>query len=602
MIRSSLLILIGLVFVLFTSCNLFYPQGYDKIVSDSMFGNQSSSVSGSVPREGLVGEWLFNGNLNDTSGSGNHASSANYSLSPDRFNSENTAILLDINPVFVQQSATLETESMDSFSINIWFRNDITPSGFLFSLENNGYTVFTNLCLYTDNIGKIAVQNYTNSQTMGAPFADIILDMNSVAPQVWYQVTLVIDRSTETMKIYLNGQQIGSSFTVMVKNLVHPVLYFGGTGEFAMPPYCIIDDVRFYNRALTSDEVGALYHENDWSDTTGTTSSSSSIGVGAWYDLGGLLGTATPSDVILDVNSMGNLRVFCHEDGLYVMEYDSGSTDWTVSNIINGLNGLSLSGFSYGAFDSSDVYSFYNSGTGSVDVYNSGSLSFSYAGSYPHAVCKQNNSIPFFALATNNAIMGFTFPFNTSATNVVYSFGANTNVNRMVFASDGSYTYCAAETTSGLYLLRDDGGYPWTLINNFQGTTIMDAQLALDSTGNGTLAYRKSDSDSDINLIEFGSGGSSGWSSLVTLAGYIGGTIKKYALTRTDSYTFVVYTGGASTLSTFRLGAVTDTPDNIGTISAANPNSLTMKTFYGLPVVAFEDLYSGGKIRVLEFY
>ncbi|MBF0232848.1 MAG: hypothetical protein HQK65_07400 [Desulfamplus sp.] len=52
-------------------------------------------VQAGVPRDGLVAEYLFGGNANDSSGNGNHGAVNGATLTTDRFGNSNSAYNFD---------------------------------------------------------------------------------------------------------------------------------------------------------------------------------------------------------------------------------------------------------------------------------------------------------------------------------------------------------------------------------------------------------------------------------------------------------------------------------------------------------------------------
>ena len=102
--------------------------------------------------------------------------------------------------------------------------------------------------------GKITVNNYH----AGASYD---IGNTTLVPNTWYHVVNVINRATTNRSLYINGVLDASDARI-------------GTGQFSTFTYWNvggyrtfngtivgkIDDVRFYNRALSRREIAALYY------------------------------------------------------------------------------------------------------------------------------------------------------------------------------------------------------------------------------------------------------------------------------------------------------------------------------------------------------
>ena len=80
----------------------------------------------------------------------------------------------------------------------------------------------------------------------------------------WFHVVAVADNSTHVLKIWLNGQLIGTTPSLGNANVgYHSQLYIGCRSAYADYFFKgVMDDLRFYNRALSDSEVQQLYlHE-----------------------------------------------------------------------------------------------------------------------------------------------------------------------------------------------------------------------------------------------------------------------------------------------------------------------------------------------------
>ena len=83
-----------------------------------------------IPRDGLVGEWLFNGNAADTSGQGNNGQVNGAVLATDRFGNPNSAYSFNGSNAYIQlpNSNSLQIGLKD-YTIAAWIKTDTHYAG-----------------------------------------------------------------------------------------------------------------------------------------------------------------------------------------------------------------------------------------------------------------------------------------------------------------------------------------------------------------------------------------------------------------------------------------------------------------------------------------
>ena len=203
--------------------------------------------------EGLVAYYPFNRNAEDATGNGNDATNITATPTQDRKGIEGKAYSFDRQFISVRHHESLGLK--DSMTISLWIKinkfvryprilckaNSPSEAGYGLSMGDGTddiifYTIGTD---GKNGIGKIA---------------------DGVKIRQWQHVAAVREKK-DGYKIYLDGISIpltersdmegqsGSNLTIGAhthKNVVRP---FDGS----------IDDVRIYNRALSAEEVKALY-------------------------------------------------------------------------------------------------------------------------------------------------------------------------------------------------------------------------------------------------------------------------------------------------------------------------------------------------------
>ena len=210
-----------------------------------------------VPTDGLVAYYPFNGNANDASGSGHHGTVNGATLSSDRDGNENSSYSFDGIDDDISNSNEFLPLNID-FTISVWFNtNDIYQGSqcILNSLEHTG-------------IGLVFNHNYNSSKMNlflgdGISFWDVdgLGGMKSdYQNDTWYNI--ILTKQNDLYKVYLNGVvdiETNISNSLNYNNLVG--FRFGtispdsGYEQF----FGKLDDIGFWNRALTVQEIQNLY-------------------------------------------------------------------------------------------------------------------------------------------------------------------------------------------------------------------------------------------------------------------------------------------------------------------------------------------------------
>ena len=235
-----------------------------------LFGNllsASAQVPSYVPSNGLVGWYPFNSNANDQSGNGNDLKlTGDATYCPDRFNNNDSAVLLDGNDDYISSLNSLLNTSND-FTVSIWIR--------LKSLSSQG-TPVTDRCLFNtfpNADHAIEVWSYQSSQTSsGKNSAGYIGNGSSwyATRTVQYNMNLSIDswynwvlvKENNVRKVYLSDKLIfQTSSSYNGPNKLTGIIFGAMCGGPTWPDWEFngnFDDIGLWNRALSSTEVHKL--------------------------------------------------------------------------------------------------------------------------------------------------------------------------------------------------------------------------------------------------------------------------------------------------------------------------------------------------------
>lgn len=210
-------------------------------VSYYITGTNNIPTTGSCTiTSGLVGWWSFNGNANDISGNGNNATTNNATLTTGQNGSSNAAY------AFNGFSGGIITPSINtlgnSFTGTSWFKTTTPGDMKIISTSSNDHI----LQLFTGGQLRICVNGCTVAAANLADgnwhFVVAEGDATSIRGYVDGVSTPVITQTA------LGASQIGGNYYLGQDHL--GAYIFNGS----------IDDVRSYNRALSTAEIQSLYN------------------------------------------------------------------------------------------------------------------------------------------------------------------------------------------------------------------------------------------------------------------------------------------------------------------------------------------------------
>ena len=164
---------------------------------------------------------------------------------------------------YVDTNQTFESTFQDSFTVNMW-ANPTTNAGGLWGtvvVDAN----FENIVLMAvEKVGTMVSVDILQNQY----FQSLSGGINDVfQTDIWQMITVVVQKVSDTKAnayFYYNGElggsSIGNDFTMSTFTFTNPLRigsWGGGTDFFTGS----LDDFRIYNKALSADEVKALYEK-----------------------------------------------------------------------------------------------------------------------------------------------------------------------------------------------------------------------------------------------------------------------------------------------------------------------------------------------------
>jgi hypothetical protein len=255
--------------------------------------NVMAQVPSYVPTNGLVGWYPFNGNANDESTLGTNGTVNSAVLSTDRFgvtnssfyfNGINSNIDLGVNPSI--------NSIINDFSISYWIKPEAYDGTMIANYSSQSGSTWRILSGLNTN-GSLSF-NYLQSTAWQALNTNpLVLNLNS-----WYHC--LYTRSGSIANIYINGVLVSSNNNLANGNLSNPTspaatTKFGwnwannvGTQYYYKGK---LDDVGFWNRDLTQQEVSSLYFYCTGNEITSQpTNAVNSIGSNAQFSVNTVAG------------------------------------------------------------------------------------------------------------------------------------------------------------------------------------------------------------------------------------------------------------------------------------------------------------------------
>ena len=224
-----------------------------------------SQVPSYVPTNGLVGYWPFNGNANDESGNGNNGKLLNFdgtnfititdfnsALESDRFGKKSSSLLTKNYASNVKLPIT-NNLFKSNFTFSIWSKIDSIKSEYpsIVESETNNFTI-----QYTNFNNELKIGSYMTVNNI-SPFGEVI---SPITYKNWNLITVVNENFVN--KFYINGKLVYTAKNSN-ENQGQSISNFIRVGNGIQLPQCsfygMTDDISIYNRALTQQEITALY-------------------------------------------------------------------------------------------------------------------------------------------------------------------------------------------------------------------------------------------------------------------------------------------------------------------------------------------------------
>ncbi|MFN6225265.1 MAG: FISUMP domain-containing protein [Bacteroidota bacterium] len=234
---------------------IIMKKSYMTLVVLAVMGIASMAIGQSlpsyVPTNGLVGWWGFNGNAQDGSGNGNHGTVNGATLTADRFGNPNKAYSFDgLDDIIEGSLLGLTNTSVTTVSAWVKYMGDTggRPYDTYFQLgENSSHTL-----AYGYNYSNMNLDLY--SRCFLNPYTNL-----NIRNQ-WHHI-VVVDSFQKT-SIYIDGNYLFNFVSGSTSNCYfgNNKFYIGGNITDLQCVTGSIDDIAYWNVALTPQEITSLYN------------------------------------------------------------------------------------------------------------------------------------------------------------------------------------------------------------------------------------------------------------------------------------------------------------------------------------------------------
>ncbi|MFH1352591.1 MAG: LamG-like jellyroll fold domain-containing protein [bacterium] len=223
-----------------------YVDYYSGSSSDDTYCLSLSFAENAIPAQNLVGYWQFNDGSGttaaDSSGNGNTGTIYGGAAWVD--GKYDGALDFDGSDDYVDAGAATVFNITGEFTLGAWIKTDSTDGT-------------RNIITKGDNAYGMQLEN-NNAVQFYCGGGSLTTTENSVANNVWAHIAAVYTGSE--MKIYINGTEKQSTYFYSNPQVTGETLKIGRHASSSWQFFSgCIDEVFVYSRALSADEIAALY-------------------------------------------------------------------------------------------------------------------------------------------------------------------------------------------------------------------------------------------------------------------------------------------------------------------------------------------------------
>jgi hypothetical protein len=235
------------------------------------FFGMTQDLPSYIPSDGLVAYYPFNGNANDESGNGHHATVNGAILSSDRdgnnekayeFSHEGASFGDNLQSIYIPFHSDFQSEN---FTVSIWFKADSYGWNGNSKIESTLFSKRENSSQPNQATYRIQLSsNFTRSEIGGPDGDDEIpctADSDELNLGAWYHAASSYDGTT--LKQYINGAKVLEINCDLSHNATSTSgIMLGQTWQYNGYYYHLdgkLDEFMVYNRSMTEQEMENYY-------------------------------------------------------------------------------------------------------------------------------------------------------------------------------------------------------------------------------------------------------------------------------------------------------------------------------------------------------
>jgi hypothetical protein len=236
--------------------NTIFPEAPE--LCNSIDDNCNNIVDEQMLTTGLLGWYPFNGNAEDETSNPYDGFLVDAILTTDRLNNQNKAYSFNGTTSRINIYSSLPYLN---FTISTWVHYSSIPTSYQTIISKNANTNnFQTFAIYWDNN---RIKAITSNGIIFTELIDNTTTYNS-SPS-WIHVALTFDVNLKLSKLYVNGNLVATASTgYFVTGGSYPLVLGArsyANGTYSSFLYGKIDDVRYYNFPLSSQQILNIYNE-----------------------------------------------------------------------------------------------------------------------------------------------------------------------------------------------------------------------------------------------------------------------------------------------------------------------------------------------------
>lgn len=199
---------------------------------------------------GLVSRWTFDDNTTDSVGTNNGVWTGTAAYATGKIGK---AASLDGGSYITVSTDGRADFALQEYTVCAWV-NAASSTPYL-PIWSYDYTSHSSI-YYAESVAVYPDGRINYSWNNGVSLEYIETSYGTFAMSQWNHIVVTFKAGEQ--KIYLNGSEIQSGSSSATVTYYQQFVWIG-KANFAVVPACLIDDARFYGRALTQSEISKIY-------------------------------------------------------------------------------------------------------------------------------------------------------------------------------------------------------------------------------------------------------------------------------------------------------------------------------------------------------